>query len=190
MIVCGQMAQVLVVYGTTEGHTRLIAETIVYWLQEDGHQASALDASKIEGETVLNGVDRVIVAGSIHQGKHQPALAQFVIKERNRLSSLPTAFLSVSLTAQLDDAQHQGEVRMCVDRFFEETGWSSPQVLCVAGALKYSQYDWMKRALMKAISAQYGGDTDTSQDYVYTDWDELRQFVTDFMVGEASRNSA
>jgi menaquinone-dependent protoporphyrinogen oxidase len=50
----------------------------------------------------------------------------------------------------------------------------------VAGALLYTRYNLFKRWLMKRIVAQQGGDTDTSKDYDYTDWADLRAFANEF----------
>jgi menaquinone-dependent protoporphyrinogen oxidase len=33
---------------------------------------------------------------------------------------------------------------------------------------------------MKRIVAKAGGDTDTTRDYEYTDWEDLRRFAQDF----------
>lgn len=50
----------------------------------------------------------------------------------------------------------------------------------IAGALKYTEYDYFKRLIMKMISKKEGGATDTSQDYEYTKWDEVTKFVNEF----------
>jgi hypothetical protein len=34
---------------------------------------------------------------------------------------------------------------------------------------------------MKLIAKQQGGDTDTSHDHEYTDWDDLTRFVEEFV---------
>jgi menaquinone-dependent protoporphyrinogen oxidase len=39
----------------------------------------------------------------------------------------------------------------------------------VAGALLYRQYGFLTRFVLRMISKQKGGDTDTSRDYEYTD---------------------
>ena len=36
------------------------------------------------------------------------------------------------------------------------------------------------RWIIKRIVAKAGGDTDTSRDYVYTDWDDLKAFAMAF----------
>ena len=50
----------------------------------------------------------------------------------------------------------------------------------VAGALLYTHYNFFVRWLMKRIVANAGGDTDTSKDYEYTDWSDVRAFAADF----------
>jgi len=46
--------------------------------------------------------------------------------------------------------------------------------------LLYTRYGWLKRHMMKRIVAKAGGDTDTTRDFEYTDWDDLRDFTQDF----------
>ncbi len=50
----------------------------------------------------------------------------------------------------------------------------------VAGAVPYTQYNWLKKWVMKRVVAKAGGDTDTTRDYEYTDWDDLRAFAREF----------
>jgi menaquinone-dependent protoporphyrinogen oxidase len=53
-------------------------------------------------------------------------------------------------------------------------------VRLIAGALKYTQYDFFKRYIMRMIAQQAGGDTDTSHDTEYTDWDDVGRFVDEY----------
>jgi menaquinone-dependent protoporphyrinogen oxidase len=97
------------------------------------------------------------------------------------LERIPTAFVSVSLSAALPDAESQSDAQSCADTFLRETGWHPDETSLVAGALLYTQYDYMKRLLMRLISQSYGRETDTSKDYVFTDWEALRAFVSGFV---------
>lgn len=55
-----------------------------------------------------------------------------------------------------------------------------------SGALRYSQYGFIKRHMMKRISRDMGNpDTDTSRDYEYTDWNDVRHFDEGFLDGLA-----
>ena len=47
-------------------------------------------------------------------------------------------------------------------------------------ALLYRQYNFFMRWVMKRIAAKAGGDTDTSRDYEYTDWNDVRAFAGQF----------
>ena len=50
----------------------------------------------------------------------------------------------------------------------------------VAGALPYTKYGWLKKWIMRRIVAKAGGDTDTTRDYEYTDWNDVREFARAF----------
>ena len=52
-----------------------------------------------------------------------------------------------------------------------------------AGALKYTQYDFFKRWMLKRIAAAEGGPIDTKHDYELTNWTEIKCFVDDFSQG-------
>ena len=44
----------------------------------------------------------------------------------------------------------------------------------------YTRYNWFIRRVMKRIAAKAGGDTDTTRDHEYTDWQDLRRFTEQF----------
>ena len=46
-----------------------------------------------------------------------------------------------------------------------------------AGALKYSVYGPIKRRVMIVFVGLGGGNTDTSKDYEYTDWNAVERFA-------------
>ena len=53
-------------------------------------------------------------------------------------------------------------------------------VKVVAGALAYTRYNRLTRWAMKRIVTKAHGDTDTSRDYEYTDWNDVRRFAGEF----------
>ena len=167
---------VLIVYGTTEGHTRKVAEFVAGLVPG----ATVVDSSELPSEFDVAGYDAFILAGSLHQEKHQASLEAFAKENSAVLNSKPSMFLSSSLSAQGDDEDRAG-AQKCVDKFIEKTGWNPTVSHLVAGALLYTHYDFMKRFLMKMIVKSKGGDTDTSADYVYTDWDALTKQTRDFL---------
>lgn len=171
--------RVLVVYGTTEGQTRKVAERIAERLHEHGPAAEVFDSTALPPDLQVDAYDAVIVAASVHQYRHQASVVHFVTANLAALSARPTAFISVSLAALAEDSRT--EAQSYVDRFLEETGWQPTETLLVAGALLYTQYDFFKRMMMKFIVATHGGPTDSSEDYEFTDWDALSRFVDAFV---------
>ncbi|MFC6976550.1 flavodoxin domain-containing protein [Halomicroarcula sp. GCM10025709] len=173
------MVTFAIVYGTGEGQTAKVATRIGTALRDRGHEAVVTDITDADPATVLDGVDAALVGSSIHVGKHAGAIRSFVEANRDRLRSLPTAFFQVSLTSAVDDEQHRAEAARYVTEFTDGTGWHPDRVGLFGGALRYSEYGFLKRLLMKRIAADATGDTDTAQDYEYTDWDEVEQFAAD-----------
>ena len=172
------MAKILIGYGTTEGQTARIAAHIAEVIRSHGIEAVARDLKQSK-DAGLDRHDAVIVGGSIHMGKHEDYVVDFVRKNRLKLEGLPSAFFSVSLAAHGDTANAEAYLA----KFEQETGWQPAQVGLFGGALLYRQYGFLKRLMMKKIvSDKPGGlSTDTSRDHVYTDWDEVERFAVAFL---------
>ena len=170
--------KILILYGTTEGHTARIAEYMAEVVRARGHVGDAVDLKRAQ-DGLLDGYDAVIVGGSIHMGKHEDSVRGFVVKNRGALERVPSAFFSVSLAAHGDMANAEAYV----ENFEQETGWRPAQVGLFSGALLYRQYGFFKRLMMKKIvSSKPGGlSTDTSRDHEYTDWEQVTGFAEDFL---------
>jgi menaquinone-dependent protoporphyrinogen oxidase len=62
---------ILLIYGTTEGQTRKIAEFIKPELEKAGHVVTLCDATN--QPLGPEGFDAVFIAGSLHTGRTKPA---------------------------------------------------------------------------------------------------------------------
>jgi menaquinone-dependent protoporphyrinogen oxidase len=170
------VTKILIAYGTTEGHTARIAEYIADMIRGQGHEAAAVNLKR-SPDPQLDNYDAVIVGGSIHMGKHDAHVRDFVRRNRVALERLPSAFFSVSLAAHGD----MENARAYVKNFEQETGWHPARVGFFGGALLYRQYGFLKRLMMKKIVRDKPGNLslDTSRDHEYTEWDEVKRFVVD-----------
>jgi menaquinone-dependent protoporphyrinogen oxidase len=187
------MNPILVVYTTREGQTRRIAEHIAAKLKRQGLSVNLLEGGHAPAGLFLGGYSAVILAASVHQGKHESEMVRFVRDRRTELQQLPTALLSVSLSqagaqdtsAPLDRrSQAAADVKRMITAFLVETGWNPTRAVPVAGALMYSKYNFFLRAIMKRIARQAGASTDTTKDHEFTDWATLDRAVTDFIAAE------
>ncbi len=172
------MPPVLVLYGSTNGQTAKIARFIGETLVSHGLEVDVVDAAQASPNPGRYGA--VIVAASVHAGGYQRAVAHWVRREAATLGARPTAFISVCLGILQHEPAVQRELASILDKFLAATGWRPSVTRMVAGALPYTRYNWVTRWTMKRIVRKAGGDTDTSRDYEYTDWDDLRTFIAEF----------
>jgi menaquinone-dependent protoporphyrinogen oxidase len=180
------MANIYIPYGSVEGQTAQIAEYIAELIRSHGHEAETVDL-KHSGHTLPGGRDGVIVAASVHIGKHESYVVDFVRKNLAELERLPAALISVSLAAHGDEENAEAYVAA----FEEQTNWHPRHVGIFSGALLYTRYNFLKRQLMKKIAKDKGStDLDTSRDYVYTEWDGVKRFTEDFLAGLAAVSGA
>jgi len=174
------MPRILIVYGTTDGQTRKIAATLSGILEYQGVHADVHHAEGIPDAVRPEEFDGVIVAASIHSGGYQRSVKRWVAAHAAALNRCPSAFLSVCLGILESKPEVHDEVRAIAQRFLDRSSWHPTIIKPVAGALLYTKYNFVKRWVMKRIVTKGGGDTDTSRDYEYTDWDDLRTFAREF----------
>lgn len=174
------MARVLIVYATTDGHTKKIAAALAGILTWERSGVDVFDAKRASPQVRPEDYDGVIVAASIHIGGYQRAVRRWVRRHAEQLGRRPSAFVSVCLGILEQRAESQREVREIMDRFLARSGWQPTVRKTVAGALPYTKYGWLKKWIMRRIVAKAGGDIDTSRDFEYTDWDDVRAFAREF----------
>lgn len=172
--------KVLLLYGTTEGQTRKIAGFVADHLAQRGHETLLVNAIDATAEADPRGFDAAMIAASLHAGHYQSAVVHFVRKHLAALSARPNAFLSVSLAAASDDEDDALGLDRCDMDFTQQTGWNPQHIHHVAGAFRYTSYDFLKRWAMRYIAHRKGAPTDTSKDHELTDWADLEQFIDRF----------
>lgn len=160
---------ILIAYGTTEGQTAAIAERIAARLREAGTAVRLADLEREHPEP--GDFDRVVVGASVHLGKYQSEVVRWVERHVAALNAMPSWFYGVSLSeAGGLTADGHAAAQGFIDEFLKTSGWRPSGSTSLAGALKYRDYNWVKRRMLKMIVRKAGGDTDTSRNYEYTDW--------------------
>jgi menaquinone-dependent protoporphyrinogen oxidase len=173
--------RLLIVYGTTEGQTRKIAHFMRDRAEAGGHTVTVFEAIDDGPDMHPRLFDATIVAGSVHVGRYQATVEHFARAHAAELKSMRSAFVSVSLAAAGTDEDDVAGLEKCVAEFSHRTGWTPAVLSHVAGAFRYTQYDFFKRWALKYIAWRKGGPTDTGHDYELTDWDALGRFVDGFV---------
>jgi menaquinone-dependent protoporphyrinogen oxidase len=188
--------RVAIFYATREGQTRRIAEHIAACLRAHSVEADAFDVRQLHAPLDWSPYSTACIAASVHIGHHEPEMITFVKNHRHDLERLSAAFLSVTLSeAGAEDhtqsperrQQSAADAHRMVEVFVEDSGWRPAHALCVAGALKYSQYNFLIKLVMRHIARKAGAPTDTSRDYEFTDWWALDRFVEEVVRETAAR---
>ena len=178
-----------VFYATREGHTRKVAYRIAEDLRGQGIDTDVMNVREM-GEVNWGLYSAACVAASVHIGKHEPEMVDFVRRFRVQLARLGAAFVSVTLSeAGAEDANRSeadrrrcaDDVQRMIDLFTKQTGWKPSRTLPVAGALAYTKYNIFVRLLMKRIARKEGAPTDTSRDHELTNWPALDRFVSELV---------
>lgn len=170
----------VVVYATTEGHTRKVAEHVADRLDALGQRVTLHDATDEAPDVDLKGADAVFVAASLHEGRYQTGIEAFAARHRDELGRAVGVFLPVSLSAASTDADDRANLDLSVERFMIETGWRPKHLHHVMGALR-CKGDFFRRWSMKLIVKGTGVASGSGVEL--TDWIALTEIV-DALVSE------
>lgn len=174
--------RILIAYATTEGQTRRICRFCARVLADAGHAVDLSEVCAQDGPGP-GPYDAAILAASVHVGAYQKEMRGFARAHAAALARRRTLFLSVSLAAAGDDpAEHAALDRIAGD-FFRETGWQPDRVAQVAGAFRFTRYDFFKSWAMRWIAWRKGEDVDPKADREYTDWPALRALLAEWAAG-------
>lgn len=172
--------KILILYATTEGQTRKIARSVQRQISQHGHTSEllSLDAADV---AALAHHDAAVLLASVHAGQYQAALCTFVANHLAELRNLPHAFVSVSLSAAGRDPDDWAGLETCVEGLTKATGWTPEQVFHVAGAFKFSDYNWFKTWAMRWIASQKAIDVTSGEDIELTDWEALETDIASWL---------
>lgn len=173
------MARILIVYGSTDGHTGRVAEKIGAHLRGLGHAVSLYQGDRIPPGTDIGAYEAYIVGGSVHYGKFQKYIGRFIHKHLDVLKAKPSAFFAVS-GASSSGEQGRKEAETFSTPFLEKLNWRPARIEQIAGAFPFTRYAFWKRWMMQYIVRRAGGEAHTRKDYAYTDWERVERFALEF----------
>ncbi len=168
------MARILVLYSTTDGHTREICERLRRQLENDGHQV-VVDPITDAPDIDLGLFDKMVIGASIRYGRHSPAVHAFIERYQALLDSRPNAFFSVNVVAR-KPGKNRPETNPYLQKFLRRISWK-PRVLAVfAGKIDYPRYGFLDRLMIRFIMWITHGPTDPTAVVEFTDWEQVEAF--------------
>jgi menaquinone-dependent protoporphyrinogen oxidase len=171
--------RVLIVYGSRYGQTRKIAQRIADVAEAEGAEANLYEVSKLPREVLPHSCDLVILAGSVHFGRHQKKLERFAAAQRTNLAKVRGVLVSVSGAARTP--QGRPTAVEAAESFVARTGWTPDRIELVAGGEPYTRYGFFTRHFMIRYARKLGRIVDPKRDYEFTDWEQVDRFARELI---------
>ena len=164
----------LIIFSTTDGHTKKICERIVNFLNNEKlvKIASLDEATKLD----LSEFQRIIIGASIRYGKHSRELYKFIKLNKRILDQKQSVFFSVNVVARKFQ-KNTPETNPYIKKFLRISKWQPKKLGVFAGKVDYPSYNIFDKYIIKLIMFITGGPTDTSQSYEFTDWSKVEDFA-------------
>jgi len=169
------MANMLIVYSTTDGHTPRICERLRAVIEAQGqHRVTVMPVADCTVEDLAR-CDSVVIGASIRYGKHHPRVAEFIARHQSALDSRPNALFSVNVVAR-KPGKDVPEGNPYLQKFLRRIAWK-PRLLAVfAGRIDYPSLGFLDRNMIRFIMLITKGPTDPNGVFEFTDWAKVEAF--------------
>jgi menaquinone-dependent protoporphyrinogen oxidase len=167
------MANILIAYATTDGHTREICLRIQKVIERP-HRVTLLPLSDCTADD-LQAFDTIVLGASIRYGNHHPNVIAFVNQNAHILDSKANAFFSVNVVARKPN-KSTPETNPYLQKFLRQIAWKPKHLAVFAGKLNYPSYRFFDRMMIRFIMWVTKGPTDTNHIYEFTDWKQVEDF--------------
>jgi len=164
----------LIIYSSTDGHTKIICERIKNFLN-DGDQVKlvSLDEAKILN---LSNFNQIIIGASIRYGKHSKDLYKFIELNKIVLEQKQGVFFSVNVVARKPE-KSTADNNPYIKKFLRISKWTPKKLKVFAGKVDYPNYSFIDKYIIKFIMLITNGPTDTSKSYEFTEWSKVDDFA-------------
>ena len=169
------MSRILILYSSTDGHTRCIGERLQEVMTAQGH-ATTLRALVQADALDLTAFDGIVIGASIRYGKHRPEVAQFIRRHQALLERKRNAFFSVNIVARKPE-KSRPESNPYLLKFLRQISWKPQLTAVFAGKLDYPSYRFFDRHMIRLIMKLTHGPTDLSAVTEFTDWQQVDDFA-------------
>ena len=168
------MSSFLIIYSTTDGHTKIICEKITNYLNNENlvKLVSLENVKKIN----LSNFEKIVIGASIRYGKHSKELYKFININKNILNQKNCAFFSVNVVARKPE-KNTPDTNPYIKKFLKISRWTPKKIGVFAGKVDYPKYGFFDKYIIKFIMFITKGPTDTSQSYEFTDWEKVDVFA-------------
>jgi menaquinone-dependent protoporphyrinogen oxidase len=168
------MAKILIIYSTTDGHTREICQRLQQVIEKQAHMVMLMSIDD-EPNMDLKPFDKVVLGASIRYGKHSRKVYEFIKRNEQILDSKPNAFFSVNVVARKPE-KNQPETNPYLKKFLKQISWQPKELAVFAGKIDYQKYRFWDRLMIRVIMWMTKGPTDPKTVAEFTNWKQVETF--------------
>ena len=169
------MANILILYSTTDGHTLEICQHLKQVIENNGNHVS-LESVDDGTDVDMEAFDKIIIGASIRYGKHSKQVYGLIKKNQQILDSKPNAFFSVNVVARKPE-KNTPATNPYLKKFLKQIDWQPQQLAVFAGKLNYPIYSFWDRQIIRLIMWITKGPTDPETVIDFTDWKQVESFA-------------
>ena len=168
------MAKILIIYSTTDGHTRKICRRLREVIERQEHEVTLVPVDNTH-DMDLKPFDKIILGASIRYGKHHRKVYDFIKRNEHILDSKPNAFFSVNVVARKPE-KNRPETNPYLGKFLKQISWQPKELAVFAGKIDYQRYRFRDRQMIRLIMWMTKGPTDPETSIEFTDWKQVETF--------------
>ena len=173
------MSDFLIIYSSTDGHTKTICDKIINFLN-DGSLVKLVSLDEAAKFNLIE-YNKIIIGDSIRYGKHSKKLYKFIKLNKKILEEKKSTFFSVNVVARKPE-KNTPDTNPYIKKFLKISKWKPERIGVFAGKVDYPNYNFFDKYIIKLIMFITGGPTDTSQSYEFTDWSKVDDFAKELSV--------
>jgi len=169
------MTNILIIYSTTDGHTKKICQKIRWVLEQYSHVVKLVsidDECHVEAELF----DKIVIGASIRYGKHNKKVLDFVKQNKDILQNKPAAFFSVNVVARKPN-KNQPDTNPYMQKFLQQVAWRPDKLAVFAGEIDYQKYLFFDRMMIRLIMYITHGPTSLDTVTDFTNWEQVEEFA-------------
>ena len=167
------MSGYLIIYSSTDGHTKSICKKIVESLSNQDF-VKIISLSEVEKIDLLK-FNKIVIGASIRYGKHSKELYKFIELNRDILNNKKSIFFSVNVVARKPE-KSEPNTNPYIKKFLKISQWQPKKIGVFAGKVDYPNYRFFDKYAIKLIMYLTNGPTDTSLSYEFTNWQKVKEF--------------
>ncbi len=168
------MSRILIIYSTTDGHTRKICQRLCKVIEQQDHQVTLISIDDESGVN-LESFDKIVLGASIRYGKHHKKVYDFIKRNGQLLDRKRNAFFTVNVVARKPE-KNQPETNPYLRKFLKQISWQPQELAVFAGKIEYRKYSFLDRQMIRLIMWITKGPTDPDAVVEFTDWKQVDSF--------------